>query len=97
MGRGQQRREQRPGCIGAQWEEGAQAVFLGLREWRMAHPKATLAEIEAEGDRRLAVLRGQLLTDVALASAAADLTSDARPVCPDCGGRLRDEGARQRT
>jgi hypothetical protein len=72
-------------------------VFLGLREWRAAHPRATLAEIEAELDRRWAVLRGQLLTDLALASTAADLTRDERPVCPDCGGPLRDEGVRQRT
>lgn len=92
MGQGQQRRS-----IGPRWEEGAQAVFLGLRDWRAAHPKATLQEIEAEVDRRLATLRGQVLTDVALASTAADLSAGAHLVCPDCGGRLRDEGVRQRT
>lgn len=91
MGQGQR------GGIGPQWEGGAQAVFLGLREWRAAHPKATLAEIEAEVDQRLAARRGQLLTDVALASAAADLSAEEQAVCPDCGGTLRDEGVRERT
>lgn len=92
MGGGQPR-----GSIGPQWESGAQAVFLGLREWRVAHPKAALQEIEAELDRRWAALRGQLLTDLALASTAADLAAGERPACPDCGGTLRDEGVRQRT
>lgn len=85
------------GEVGPGWEGGAQGVFLGLREWRAAHPTATLAAIEAEVDRRWAVLRGQMLADLALASAATDVASAAPPVCPECGGRLRDEGVRERT
>ncbi len=80
-----------------QWESGAQAVFLGLREWRAAHPRATLQEIETELDQRWAGLRGQLLADLALASSAAALAAGPRPVCPECGGALRAEGVRQRT
>lgn len=85
------------GVLGPGWEGGAQGVFLGLREWRALHPTATLREIEAEVDRRWAVLRGQLLADLALASAAAEVASGAAGACPECGGALRDEGVRQRT
>lgn len=84
------------GVVGPQWEEGAQAVFLGLREWRALHPQATLRELEAELDRRWATLRGQMLADLALASAATDVASPTPPVCPHCGGTLRDEGVRER-
>jgi hypothetical protein len=83
------------GAVGERWEGGAQAVFLGLREWRAAHPKATLAEIEAELDRRWAALRGQMLADLALASAATEVAAGA--ACPHCGGVLRDKGPRERT
>lgn len=88
--------ERARGVVGPQWEEGAQAVFLGLREWRARHPQATLREIEAELDRRWATLRGQMLADLALASAATAVGSASPPVCPQCGGTLRDEGGRQR-
>jgi hypothetical protein len=83
--------------VGERWEGSMQEVFLGLRDWRALHPKATFTEIEAEVDRRVSQLRAQLLTDLALASSAARLASAERPVCPGCGGRLHDEGARERT
>ena len=85
--------------IGEGWEGGTQAVFLGLRAWRALHPQATLREIEAELDQRLSRLRAQMLEDLALASAAADLAcQDAEPPrCPQCGGRLHDAGMRERT
>lgn len=85
------------GSIGPGWEAGAQAVFLGLRDWRALHPTATLAEIEQEIDRQLAHLRAQVVADVALASAATAVGSDPPAACPDCGGRLRDEGPQERT
>src|SRR5438270_13895583 len=72
-----------------------QEVFLGLQAWRALHPQAQFAAIEAEVDRRLNHLRAQLLADLALASAATDVTPAA--CCPGCGGPLRDEGPRQRT
>ena len=88
---------QERGVVGPGWEGGAQGVFLGLRERRALHPTATLDEIEAEVDQRWAVLRGQLLADLALASVAAAVTAGTTAVCPECGGGLRDEGVRQRT
>jgi hypothetical protein len=40
-----------------EWERLAGEALSGMAGWRAAHPKATLAEIEAETDRRLAKLR----------------------------------------
>jgi DNA-directed RNA polymerase subunit RPC12/RpoP len=90
-GSGQQAKQ-----IGGQWEGNAQAVFLGLREWRALHPKATLAEIETELDQRLGQMRAQILTDLALASQAAVVQAGERPRCPTCGGRLQDAGKHAR-
>ena len=68
-----------------------QDVFLGLREWRALHPKATLAEIETELDRRMARVRAQMLADLALASSATDVQAEAprcvRSVAGACGMR----------
>lgn len=83
--------------LGERWDGSIQELFLGLREWRATHPRATLAEIESELDRRMARVRAQMMTDLALASTAADLHSEAAPTCPECGGVLRDEGRRART
>ena len=85
------------GGLGPGWEEGAQGVFLGLREWRALHPTATLSEIEAAVAQRWAVLRGQGRADLALASAASAVSQGGRPAGPDCGGALRDDGPGQRT
>lgn len=94
-------RRQRPEVprrpLGERWAGGAQEVFLGLQDWRARHPQATLREIEVELDERLQHLRAQMLTDLALASAAADLARGERAVCPECGGALHDEGVRRRT
>jgi hypothetical protein len=93
------RAERAQRVLGERWDGSMQDVFvfLGLREWRALHPQATLAEIETELDRRMARVRAQMLTDLALASSATDVQAEAPPVCPQCGGRLRDEGVRART
>jgi hypothetical protein len=89
--------------LGTGWGEQAQAVFLGLRAWRTAHPRATLAEIETELDRQWLALRAQVLGDLALASRTTDLTAGTpeaeaeRPVCAACGGPLHAAGAHPRT
>ena len=79
----------------AKWEALAAEAFLGMKEWRLQHPKATFKEIEQALDARLSVLRARMLQDVALASAAADARPQPladRPVCPACGGRLVARG-----
>ena len=83
--------------LGERWENGMHELFLGLREWRATHPHATLAEIERELDRRMARVRAQIMTDLALASTAADLLSGDPPACPECGGVLHDTGRQART
>lgn len=77
------------------WAGEAEAMLTGVKEWRQAHPQATLAEIEAAVDERLARVRARLIEDAALASAAADLTAAAtltRPGCPQCGQALALRG-----
>jgi predicted RNA-binding Zn-ribbon protein involved in translation (DUF1610 family) len=77
------------------WKQLADEVMSGMKEWRLQHPKATLREIEAALDERLGKMRARLLEDVALASAAADVsqTPEAeRPTCPACGAVLTVRG-----
>jgi YgiT-type zinc finger domain-containing protein len=79
----------------ATWGELAAEAFLGMKEWRLQHPKATFKEIEQALDARLSVLRARMLQDVALASAAADVPAQpaaARPGCPACGAALVARG-----
>jgi len=81
------------------WEELAEEVFIGMREWRVQHPRATFKEIETALDERLARVRARILTEAALQSAAEDLRdvpAPERPVCPDCGGALRLAGREER-
>jgi predicted RNA-binding Zn-ribbon protein involved in translation (DUF1610 family) len=68
-------------------DQTAHDVVSGMREWRAAHPQATLAEIECAVEERLARLRVTLLAEAALTSSAADWTTTpaAAPRCPDCG------------
>lgn len=83
----------------ASWEELGEDAISGMLDWRLQHPRATLAEIETELDRRLARLRAKMLQDAAMASAAADWNdqpSEAQPVCPSCGQGLVSGGKRQR-
>ena len=84
------------------WQQEAAAILSGFKEWRLRHPRATLSEIEAALDERLARLRVRLLEDAALASAATDLRAlpaEDRPRCPGCGQvmQLRGPAARHLT
>jgi RNA polymerase-binding transcription factor DksA len=82
-----------------QWQELAEEVLTGMKEWRLQHPRAKLSEIEQALDERLAKVRVRLLQDVALASAAADIQAaqeDERPVCPECRKVLASRGQQER-
>ena len=84
----------------AQWDELAEEVLSGMKEWRLQHPKATFREIEAALDERLGKMRARMLQDAALASAAADLKAAQgaeQPRCAACGRVLveRAVAARQ--
>jgi hypothetical protein len=81
------------------WRELAEEVLTGMKEWRLTHPQATFAEIEAALDARLARLRARMLQDAALASAATsfrDAPQATRPVCPTCGEPLVARGRARR-
>jgi RNA polymerase-binding transcription factor DksA len=83
----------------AQWDELAEEVLSGMKEWRLQHPKATLRQIEAALDERLGKMRARMLQDAALASAAADLKAaqvTERPVCSACGSVLVERAVAER-
>lgn len=88
----------------AKWHEVAEEVMSGMKEWRIEHPRATLREIEKALDERLGKMRVRMLTDAAMASAAAEMTltggdraegSD-RSVCLECGEALEARGKQER-
>jgi RNase P subunit RPR2 len=73
------------------WQALTDEVVIGMADWRVQHPRATLREIEATLDERLDRLRARMLSDAARASDATDWRDappEARPVCPDCGTPL---------
>ncbi len=81
------------------WPVTAEDVFTGLADWRAAHPRAMLQEIERTLDERLAVLRARMLEDLALASRQVDveaLPAEERQPCPVCGGHVEARGAKTR-
>ena len=80
-----------------QWREMSEAVLVGMQEWRMEHPKASLGEIEKELDQRLARLRVRMLQDTAMQSEARDWQeAKDKPICPKCGEVLKMSGAHKR-
>ncbi len=75
------------------------SILAEMESWRQAHPTATLAEIEAALDERLAALRRHLLADTIASSPQADWSScapDTRPRCPSCDLPLQPRGKRLR-
>lgn len=74
-------------------------IVTGLCDWRVAHPTATFAELEAVVDERLDAVRARLLGDLAVASQAAggtEIDEDTRPTCPECGRPMDARGQRTR-
>jgi predicted RNA-binding Zn-ribbon protein involved in translation (DUF1610 family) len=76
----------------AQWRVTAETVITGMHEWRLAHPKATLKEIEQELDRELAQVKARMLADVAMESAVEEQAA----VCPACGSEMAWRGEHTR-
>jgi len=84
----------------ARWQEETAAILSGFKEWRQRHPTATLSEIEEALDERLNRVRARVLADLALASAAADVSAaspEERPRCERCGAVLHARGPSERT
>jgi predicted RNA-binding Zn-ribbon protein involved in translation (DUF1610 family) len=80
------------------WQQLADEVMSGMKEWRLEHPRATLREIEAALDERLGKMRARMLEDVAQPSPAAALNDEEgrRLKCPQCGTELQARGERSR-
>jgi hypothetical protein len=84
----------------ALWQQLTQEVTVEMRAWRLAHPKATLRQIEHELDARLNGMRARMLEDLALTSSAADWTATSTqelPRCPECAQPLQGDGTKPRT
>jgi len=82
------------------WGEVSREVIVGMKEWRLQHPHATLKEIEQATDERLGRLRARMVEDSAQSSTLrefADLPAQERPRCPQCGGVLQARGRQGRT
>jgi hypothetical protein len=82
------------------WQAASQAVAQELAEWRRAHPKATLTEIEMAVFEAMQTLQARALGQVVHASASADLKALAaaeRPQCSTCAGQLEPRGRQRRS
>ena len=85
--------------VESNWQATYEEVILGIREWRLQHPKATLKEIEEAVDGGLARARAGLVQDVALASEATKAISnpgDEGPRCGRCDHPLESRGQHTR-
>jgi hypothetical protein len=81
------------------WSELNGAVQQELVAWRQAHPRATLAEIEAAVGAALQRVQARYLRDLVAASPLADVARQPaaeRPRCPDCGATLVAHGRHER-
>jgi hypothetical protein len=77
------------------WRELSEQVLDEMQNWRAAHPRATLAEIEVEAEARIVRLRARLVEDAARASPRRDWSEQEprdRPRCPACGHALQARG-----
>ncbi|GHO44962.1 hypothetical protein [Ktedonospora formicarum] len=80
-----------------QWEQRSQQVAKSMQEWRLAHPQATLADIEEAVDQQMNELRARMIEDLAQANQADQGTGRSKPVaCPECGKRMQVRGKRER-
>ncbi len=59
----------------ARWRRLAEEVLSGIKEWRLAHLRTTLAQIEVALGERWARARAGMLRDLSMASAAADMAA----------------------
>ena len=81
------------------WRALSEEVLSGMKEWRQAHPRATLREIEEAVIERMSRLTARMIQDMALSSATTEWSSQPpsdRPPCPHCGTALQARGKRSR-
>lgn len=83
-----------------QWRVLSEQLLTDVKEWRRAHPKATLREIEEEIHARMSRLEAQLIEDTAQESTSRVWSGNSpqeRPRCPVCQSPLQARGKRART
>jgi RNase P subunit RPR2 len=78
------------------WQEQGEQAVTAVVQWRVAHPQATLAEIEQAVDEQMNRLRAQLIEQAAQASAAAESEVSQGLVCEQCGQPLQARGRARR-
>ena len=81
------------------WRELSEEVLSGMKEWRVAHPRATLREIEEAAAARMSRLEAQLIQDTALRSPRRkwnELPEEEQPTCPVCEMLLQARGEHPR-
>jgi YgiT-type zinc finger domain-containing protein len=79
------------------WSGLSAEIMEGVAEWREAHPKATMREIEEEIDQRLSELRARMISDTANASGRAKWEVAEGVQCPECGAKLVKKGKKKRS
>ena len=79
----------KPEELQQQWQEQAEEAMSAMSQWRVAQPKATLAEIEQAVDEQINRLRARMIEQAAQASAAAEGEATRRMVCEQCGQTLQ--------
>ena len=79
-----------------EWNGLSEEILDGVAQWRVAHPKATLREIEAAIDKRLSELRAKMISDTANQSARANWEAAEGVVCPECGAKMVKKGKKKR-
>jgi hypothetical protein len=85
-----------PEDLQERWKERGEQVFACVAQWRVAHPQATLAEIEQAVDEQIHRLRARMIEQAAQASAAAESTASQGLVCEQCGEPLQARGRAKR-
>jgi hypothetical protein len=85
-----------PEDLQKRWEEQGEDIFAAVAQWRAAHPKATLAEIEQAVDEQMNRLRARMIEQAAQASAAAESEASQGLVCEQCGQPRHSRGKARR-
>ena len=83
-----------PEDLQTRWSAQGEKSFAAVAQWRAAHPKATLAEIEQTVDEQINRLRARMIEQAAQASAASEANQGL--VCEQCGQALQARGRAKR-
>src|SRR5437588_167297 len=82
-----------------EWRVLSEEILSGMKEWRLAHPKATFREIEQAAGELVSRLQARMVQDTALSTPLTDwqeLPQEERPTCPTCSKALVPRGKRKR-